>query len=272
MAEEHENFHSVTILSKAVSSLSTIIKLDISDLSCKLCSEKPVDFPTLLSHLVDVHKMRYDQFYNNYFLIFKMTDENSHSCMHCDYKTPFFNSLLSHTHRLHNNRSIICDICGKSFPTTPNLKLHINRSHNGPRIKCKLCEETFTNFQMKRIHEAKVHKINEFKCVECDVTFPSPYMRKRHMTKDHNRVEYKCEICNMSFIWKNHMVKHVQSVHTKECLIPCDICGEKFDVRYMSTHMICHSNNKPFECTICKKSFPRKKTLKVHERSHNKIK
>lgn len=269
MVSEHEGFYSMTILAKAVAGQNTSVKLEVSDIACKLCPEKPPDFISLVNHIVTNHKMRYERKFDNYFLTFKITDENCHTCMHCNFKAQFFKALLSHTHKMHNIRVIICDICGKTF-RSPNLRKHIKTAHEGARLKCKMCDETFAHFQKKRMHEAKVHKINEFQCKECDLMFPSEYLRKRHMTKDHNKVEYRCEICNMGFVWRNHMVKHIQSVHTKECLIPCEVCGVRFDASYMSKHMICHSNSRPFECRICKKGFARKKTLIVHERSHNK--
>ena len=43
---------------------------------------------------------------------------------------------------------------------------------------------------------------------------------------------------------------------------------DQWNTRYIMTHEVIHSGEKPYSCTYCSKTFRLKSNLKVHERTH----
>ena len=51
--------------------------------------------------------------------------------------------------------------------------------------------------------------------------------------------------------------------------MPCEICGSKFKSKAdLASHMIVHSEDKPFKCNLCEQSFKRKHDLEKHQTVH----
>jgi len=56
-------------------------------------------------------------------------------------------------------------------------------------------------------------------------------------------------------------------------IIACKLCGKEQSLKYQFTwkrHYLTHTESKPFECEICKKSFIQQFQLKRHMKQHEK--
>ena len=88
----------------------------------------------------------------------------------------------------------------------------------------------------------------------------------------------KCDQCPKEFTHRPSLIKHKKNVHTsfegKTCEICCKLIGNNFKRHFTS----CKKKNETqtfvslFECKICSKKFPWKKTLLRHMELHNGLK
>jgi len=113
------------------------------------------------------------------------------------------------------------------------------------RYSCKLCQQTeanegFSSKDMLREHLTVIHG-NEFSifCYDCGKGFKSISGLNNHIKLNHNdgtTTQFKCEKCGKCFARKSSL----------------------------TTHMITHSNVRPFVCNVCGKSYKHKQNLKSH--------
>lgn len=246
-----------------------MVKIEISDLNCKVCRDNFDSYESIIDHIVTAHKERYNRKVDDNFLKFRLNDDDGFPCLLCEFKGKHLFSLITHTHSEHNKNKIICDTCGKPYATEATLQNHIKSAHEKRVLKCKHCEASFYTFQDRRAHDIKVHKINEFTCDICQKQFSSAYLKKRHLIIAHKQTPFKCKFCDKIFVYKHYLMSHEDTVHLKERM-PCVICGERFTKYYMKAHMLCHTEERPFQCNICNRAFARKKNLIVHKRSHER--
>lgn len=46
-------------------------------------------------------------------------------------------------------------------------------------------------------------------------------------------------------------------IHTGANIVECDICFKKISNKNLKRHMLIHSGDKPYPCTICDSAFTR---------------
>ena len=75
------------------------------------------------------------------------------------------------------------------------------------------------------------------KCKECDREFSSKDHLKRHVQSVHEGVLFKCDLCPKTCTRKDKLYRHVQSVH-KGVRFKCDLCPNTFGRRaLLSAHI-----------------------------------
>ena len=73
---------------------------------------------------------------------------------------------------------------------------------------------------------------------------------------------FSCEKCDKSFYVEEKLEKHaVTHLSTK-----CEVCDKQFSrLSHLQKHRLIHTNERPYSCRKCDKSFNDKSSLKQHE-------
>jgi len=110
-------------------------------------------------------------------------------------------------------------------------------------IPCKVCGKLFKSISAYEKHESTHLPLEERK------TFP-------------------CLLCNKKFLWEKHLQIHVNAIHIGKKSFICEECGKGYlTLNSLNTHKIVHSDDKPFKCSKCEKTFKRMAALKEHLRN-----
>ncbi|XP_065805088.1 zinc finger protein 436 [Labrus bergylta] len=189
-------------------------------------------------------------------------------------------------------RSLLCDLCGKEFKCRSQLALHF-LSHTGERPHlCDICGRKFSRqYQLKR-HDILVHanRVDGEENVAPDAPFACDVCGKRlkseALLSAHTRIHsgdkpHRCGVCLRSFqratcLKQHHVRVHLRakqgqrvagrrksSTTLKE--FPCPVCAKVFKFRsLLASHSLVHSEERPYACDFCSRSFRRHSHLKRH--------
>ncbi|KAJ4920992.1 hypothetical protein JOQ06_027943 [Pogonophryne albipinna] len=185
--------------------------------------------------------------------------------------------------------SLLCDFCGKEFPCRSQLAVHF-QVHTGERPHlCDICGRKFgRQYQLNR-HKILVHSKTTMDRAPPDAPFACSVCGKRLKSEAllaaHSRIHsaerpHRCVLCPRSFHRVASLKQHHDRVHlrsngaqnpnrrrsaapSKE--FPCSICGKVFKFRsLLSSHALIHSDQRPYGCDFCSRSFRRLGHLKRH--------
>lgn len=245
------------------------VKIDVSDLACKVCGVPMPNLEDLITHLIESHKAKYDTSITGCLEPYRLIKDNM-PCPICpDAVFRYFGILLRHMSSVHSNNNRICDFCGRSFRNAANLNVHITYAHTGS-CECDVCGAKYKNQWCLARHRARTHNAKDHKCPKCPEKFQSQYHTQKHLIKIHN-IGHKCSYCGKMFTRNSFMKDHVRRTHLKEKNIPCSICNEKFFDNYLlKMHMVKHEGDRKFTCTVCGKAFLRRSNLSSHMEMHKK--
>ncbi|KAJ0169990.1 hypothetical protein K1T71_014596 [Dendrolimus kikuchii] len=245
---------------------NTKIKLDITEIRCKRCSEHFEKFDDFLTHAAKVHSLEFNPEVANWLFSFKLT---SNDCRECGQSFICFSSLLKHAHKYHNKSlCYVCEICGQGFVAKSNVDGHVRNVHLTSN-KCNICNKQFSGYNAYKAHYDKEHK--RFKCPKCPEVLSSWYLKRKHMTQVHDSKLYKfeCDLCDKIFTFSSKLQYHKSNVHYRNKPLQCEVCAFKaYSRESLKRHMVRHDDSRPFQCGICMKSFQRKKNLDIHVRIH----
>ncbi|XP_060809222.1 gastrula zinc finger protein XlCGF57.1 isoform X2 [Amyelois transitella] len=235
--------------------------VDISNLECKLCSDKCTNLDDLKNHLA-IHDVKFHD--TGHFLIpYKL--EKEFRCVDCGQEFNTFTRLNIHmnTHYRFN----VCEICGASFISTLSLRNHLKAIHK--EQKCTFCPEKFSTLHAKMKHMRKAHKTSESKryCRLCDKTFRYTYLLFDHNVKEHGakRQISECTICGKTFLSPQNLRVHTRNVHVRERNYQCSICELRFFTKFdQKRHEKTHEDVKSFSCSYCEGKFKSKDSLRRH--------
>lgn len=251
-------------------SQSATLKVDITDLRCRVCSNIFHNLEDIAQHLSTAHRISTINLNHDLgvhpFKIYK----DVYTCISCPEKFVTLRALSRHT-QTHYLRHT-CETCGKSYSNLSSLKLHTNFAHLGPKAWCKKCKTMFNSSEEKQKHLTESLSCWLFSCHVCDEKFMSPSLKVKHLQAAHNiATQYTCPECPAVFIDKGKRRTHFTATHTDK--FKCSCCNKRIPSKFMlDQHALVHSSEKKFQCHVCSKEFSRKQNLKQHMPIHMKDK
>ncbi|XP_052757197.1 zinc finger protein 26-like isoform X3 [Galleria mellonella] len=233
MAARHANFDIQLVFSRKLR--KEFLKIDITDLQCKLCF-MPIDsLDDLMAHLKNDHKQPINADVEPGVLPFKLNDGSCWKCAICKIQFSDFISLKKHTSEHFQN--YVCDTCGEGFITESALIAHTKIPHDN-KYHCSRCVATFSTFDERSVHIKTQHTKLPYMCVYCKEKprFATWELRKRHLMEFHNYKPgaemYECTTCHMTFKTRSQKYHHNVKAHrTKketEYSYPCGSCSRAF--------------------------------------------
>ncbi|XP_061385100.1 PR domain zinc finger protein 5-like isoform X4 [Danaus plexippus] len=265
----HGQFDQECAAMKKIKGKDLIVKIEITNLTCKICYEQFMGLIDLIDHIVTKHGANYDSSVECV-QIFKISKDNI-PCPICpDSYFGYFKKLLEHMNEHHSNNNIVCVYCGVTFRGHSNYRAHISRYHRRKACTCPECKKDFWNLEKLARHKANVHGTKNFKCVQCNEKFITQHLMRRHLVSAHGS-GHKCSHCGKLFTLNSHMRNHVRRSHLKEKNVECPVCKDRFfDIALLKVHMVKHVGARNYHCDICGKKFLWKKNLRGHLASHER--
>lgn len=244
-----------------------VVKLDVTNLRCDVCSSEVDTLEDMLNHLKMQHDVDAHTDVVNPFLPFKFDNEHMR-CAICNNEYPVFKNLREHMNS--HFRNFVCDICNAGYVNHEMLYRHKLR-HGGSETKCNHCEKSFKSEPHMRRHMQTVHlKIKKNKCNFCDERFNEFNQKLMHIKNVHSlNMNLKCSSCDKSFPTTRSRSDHIRNFHLLERNHKCKICNTGFYTSIsLKSHMITHNVVKWYKCPYCSNSYPRKGTLHAHIKTH----
>ena len=185
------------------------------------------------------------------------------SCPHCQ---KLVKDLKKHL-KVHDKptSAVMCDVCGKSFPSDRSLTKHNYFCLPGlapplkANVKCRFCDSSFTSSMKKSRHEFKAHDHNAQICSQCGHKSLGMRNLKRHLTT-HGGREISCDQCGKTFKSQENLKLHQRKMHQSDSEKPhkCSYsdCTRAFvSLSSLESHTNSHLGIRPYQCDFCPTRF-----------------
>lgn len=270
--QEHKEFKTGIALYH-LRDLDCDVKVDCTDLRCRLCSNRYENLDDLAKHLSTDHKININFNYDLGVIPFKIY-KDKYLCVVCKSKFPNMRFLSKHTNT--HFAKYTCELCGNCYASSTTLNSHIRNtcSRKSQLPFCRKCKKPFNSVKERMNHLVASKMCCQHVCNICNDRFPTWNMKQNHMKETHNTPEktYPCPDCSAVFRRKDAFRQHFVLTHT-DSHYSCGHCVEKFaSEQNLKQHLLLHSGDKRFICNTCDKSFLRKSGLTQHNWIHSEVK
>lgn len=219
---------------------NNMVKVDIAELSCRLCSADLNSLEQLKDHLPGHGKTLHLDFSDGV-LPFKL-ENNGFFCQICYVHFISFARINEHMNSHYQN--YVCDTCGKTFISKSRFRKHV-QSHERGNFSCGVCGDVLETRAARMFHIMRIHRKGlRYSCPRCPEVFTSYHVRVKHLVEVHGqqKVEYECDVCGKCFETSSKRAGHYRVSHTQadKCL-GCPHCTSVFATKAKLTrHLKSH--------------------------------
>lgn len=267
MKKEHKVFDRRKAL--AYTSEDLWLKLDCTEITCRLCNISCSTLQEIAQHLNAVHcaRLKLDKSLD---ILPYIYHEDKIQCGICLTNHLSLRQLGLHLPS-HFNK-FTCEVCGKSFIYITNMKKHLLMCSNKDKYACRKCKVEFDSPQERNAHIKQNEECWPYRCDYCWIRLHNPTTKRRHLAEAHNKqLSETCPECKEVFYSHTQFLKHFKTVHKN--FLPCPYCNKSFAFKKsLNRHVFTHSGEKPYNCLVCDKAFGRNSHLQQHMQIHNKNK
>ncbi|XP_065365471.1 zinc finger protein 729-like [Calliphora vicina] len=141
-------------------------------------------------------------------------------------------------------------------------------------LECEICHASFSNYTLLRKHFVQEHPGEKFYVLCCQRKFTHRFHIVEHIRLHMDPNAFKCEICGRCSTNSRNLTKHIRELHTEEGKLrpfECSVCHKSFiNKTVLRIHMETHETNLTHICKECGKGFPSEQRRNLHEKSvHN---
>uniref|UniRef100_A0A182K519 Transcription factor grauzone n=1 Tax=Anopheles christyi TaxID=43041 RepID=A0A182K519_9DIPT len=204
-------------------------------------------------------------------------DERPLKCELCPRRFSYVSALLIHasTHREENEEKCVyhlCHSCGRAFRSGGKLEEHIAMSHKTDGTSnCVICDTCGKKFSSKSnlnyhltTHQSKV--LNQVQCEHCGKWLKNKLCLRKHMLQ-HSQVRHACDQCDYTTINVQSLQNHRRVQHTNEKPFVCPTCGKSFKVKSnLREHLAQHQQEQKYSCEFCSRRFTSKSNYYCHRK------
>lgn len=259
-----------------------LVKVDITNLKCKLCSEEIRDVDSLMSHLFREHGKPVK--FNARFgvLPYKQDSDNNWVCVYC---TEIFTEFIPFKRHVPTHfMNVSCENCGTVFISSHALRDHQRqvkcyraayKARNGrvmrPRMNASIILQCSTASPFRTW-------MKNFNCVFCRVQYSEPcslrvHMATRHANYDVQSAFYKklgyeflsiditdlqCKLCYMTIQNFDDLVFHLKNDHQQPIMTEAQLGVLPFRL----------NDGSVWKCTLCPNEFKDFASLNKHTKMH----
>ncbi|XP_060809190.1 zinc finger and BTB domain-containing protein 40 isoform X21 [Amyelois transitella] len=236
---DHENFY----LQVSFGHTDAYIKVDCTDLICRICQEKFDKVEEVANHLYLNHNKPLDLKFDLGMQPFKFSTDQL-ICTLCPKKFLTLRALSRHIQSHFTNCT--CENCGRSFASHNALQYHVRSSHSisGEQRICQKCKTVFDSIEAKRKHIRESTKCWRYTCGVCTERFMTTTLRNAHLKQSHGvgKKSHICTECKMEFPDMRRYSTHFRIKHTDQFVCAC---GRKFESKYhLERHKVTHTRIK----------------------------
>lgn len=249
------------------------IRLDCSDVKCRICNNAFLSLDAVAKHLKGKHGAKLILDGKVLQALPYIFDNRSLKCGICFSTFSSYRTLGRHFSSHFPNYS--CNTCSKTFIETGTLNKHAIFCNQKEKFLCLKCLVPFATLEERVKHQEENIPCRQYCCTKCDERFLSYYSRNKHLLDVHKVTcsALRCTVCNEVFSSSDERKKHFRLAHPTLCKFICQHCSKPFhNQSNLNDHLTIHTGEKPYKCDDCKKTFATKRNLTQHSWMHKDTK